>query len=111
MPDPVPDGVALAAAAPRKRCLVACDGSQGVVCVEVELEPGATIEDALLAARVLLPQVEADWQSGATGIWGVIRPRNFCPVEGDRVELYRPLPQDPRTRRRERVQRVRQARR
>lgn len=111
MPDAEAGDVAPAAATPRKRCLVACDGSQGVVCVEVELEPDATIEDALLAARVLLPQVEADWQGGATGIWGMAHPRNFCPLAADRVELYRPLPQDPRTRRRERVQRVRQAKR
>lgn len=87
----------------RKRCLVACDGADGVHCIEVELDAAATIADALAAARALLARVEADWEHGSTGVWGEIRPRGYCPAEGDRVELYRPLPQDPRARRRERL--------
>jgi putative ubiquitin-RnfH superfamily antitoxin RatB of RatAB toxin-antitoxin module len=93
--------------APRKRCLVACDSRDGVHCVEIELDAAATIADALRAARALLPAVEADWDRGSTGVWGEIRPLAWCPADGDRVELYRPLPQDPRARRRERVQRAR----
>jgi len=93
--------------APRKRCLVACDGTDGARCVEVELDAAATIADALVAARTLLIGVEAAWEQGSTGVWGEIRPRTYCPADGDRVELYRPLPQDPRARRRERVQRAR----
>lgn len=87
----------------RKRCLVACDGANGVHCVEVELDAAATIAEALAVARPLLAAVEADWEHGTTGVWGEIRPRGHCPADGDRVELYRPLPQDPRARRRERL--------
>jgi len=71
--------------------------------VDVELDATATIAEALAAARVLLPGVDADWDHARTGIWGEIRPRAHCPADGDRVELYRPLPQDPRARRRERL--------
>jgi uncharacterized protein len=95
--------------APRKRCLIACDGPDGVRCVEVELGATATIAEALHAARALLTGVDADWDQGSTGVWGEIRPRTYCPADGDRVELYRPLPQDPRARRRERVQRARRS--
>lgn len=95
----------------RKRCLVACDSLQGLHCVEVELDPAATIADALAAARARLPGVEADWEGGGTGIWGEARPREHCPAAGERVELYRPLPEDPRVRRRSSVQRARRARR
>ena len=96
---------------PRKRLLVACDAADGVHCVEVELDASATIADALAAAQLRLPAIDADWERGATGIWGEIRPRAWRPTEGERVELYRPLPEDPRVRRRERVQRARRARR
>jgi putative ubiquitin-RnfH superfamily antitoxin RatB of RatAB toxin-antitoxin module len=87
----------------RKRCLVACDGADGVHCVEVDLDAAATIAEALTAARAVLTGVEADWDRGNTGVWGEIRPRGYCPADGDRVELYRRLPQDPRARRRERL--------
>lgn len=98
-------------AGPRKRCLVACDSPQGLYCVEVELDPAATIAQALEAARACLPGVEADWERGRTGIWGEARPRDHCPAAGERIELYRPLPEDPRVRRRSSVQRARRTRR
>ncbi len=97
------------AGGPRKRCLVACDGVQGARCAEVELEAAATIADALAAARPLLPGLEADWEQGRTGVWGELRPRDYCPADGERVELYRALPEDPRVRRRANVQRARRA--
>jgi len=92
-----------------KSCLVACDGPAGVACVEVQLPPEATIADALTAARARLPAHSADWERGSTGIWGTLRPRTFHPADGDRVELYRALPEDPRVRRRESVRRDRLA--
>jgi putative ubiquitin-RnfH superfamily antitoxin RatB of RatAB toxin-antitoxin module len=95
----------------RKRCLVACDSPQGLYCVEVELDRAATIADALAAARACLPGVAADWEGGLTGIWGEARSRDHCPAAGERVELYRPLPEDPRLRRRSSVQQARRARR
>ncbi|MCC7462860.1 MAG: RnfH family protein [Gammaproteobacteria bacterium] len=95
----------------RKRCLVACDSDQGVYCIEVELDAGASIADALAAARACLPGVQADWDGGRTGIWGEPRPRGDRPADGERIELYRPLPQDPRVRRRDSVQRSRRAHR
>jgi putative ubiquitin-RnfH superfamily antitoxin RatB of RatAB toxin-antitoxin module len=91
----------------RKRCLVACDGAQGVHCIEVEIGADGSIADALAAARARLPGAEVDWDGGRTGVWGETRPREYRPAEGERIELYRPLPEDPRVRRRANVQRAR----
>ena len=71
--------------------------------LDLDLEEGATVADALARARELLPH--ADLQSMSPGIWS--RP---CPLdrrlrEGDRVELYRPLAADPKQMRRARARR------
>jgi uncharacterized protein len=41
------------------------------------------------------------------GIWGRLCARSAVLKDGDRIELYRELPQDPRQRRRAKVQRER----
>ena len=71
--------------------------------LDLDLEEGATVADALARAQELLPQ--ADLLSMNAGIWS--RP---CPLdrrlrEGDRVELYRPLVADPKQMRRARARR------
>lgn len=85
-----------------KRCRVVCDTERGVLSCEFELSDGATIGDALAAARVQLGAV-ADWDAAPTGVFGELRARDFVPADGDRIELYRALQIDPRTRRRARV--------
>jgi putative ubiquitin-RnfH superfamily antitoxin RatB of RatAB toxin-antitoxin module len=84
-----------------KRCLVACDSESGVRLCEVQLQPEATVADALSAARAQLGEDGIDWR-GATGIYGRRVPREHVPAAGERVELYRPLRFDPRERRRQR---------
>jgi len=66
-------------------------------CVALELEPGATVRDALVAAG---------WPAArAFGIYG----RRVAPdarlTDGDRVEIYRPLSADPKEARRRRASR------
>jgi len=71
---------------------------------EVLLAPEATIAAALAEVRTRLadvPQVSLiDWEGSEVGVWGVRCGREAIPADGDRVELYRPLPDDPRQRRR-----------
>ena len=86
-----------------KRCSIACDTGQGVLLCELELPDRATIADALAAARLRLGDEAVDWEQAATGIYGRTYPREHVPVDGDRIELYRALQIDPRTRRRARV--------
>lgn len=81
---------------------------QGVI--ELELPEGATVGDALAAARAVLRERgstaadEPEWQGGATGIFGEVCGRERRLSEGDRVELYRALSVDPKAARRARAQ-------
>lgn len=73
--------------------------------VEVDLPAGATVRDAVEASGLAPPAAP-----GGAGIGG--RPVGWDhPVrDGDRVELRRPLAQDPRERRRRRAREERAAR-
>jgi len=98
-----------------KTCVVAYATPERQHLWTVELPQGATIADAIEAAR---REVEATpaaalgpgarpgsipWDSAPIGISGETRARDFIPEHGDRIEIYRPLKDDPRERRRERV--------
>ena len=65
----------------------------------LELATGSTAADAVTAAvdGGLIPQRAADLD---TGIWGRLVDRTAILKGGDRVELYRPLHEDPREARR-----------
>ena len=71
--------------------------------VGLELPDGATVADALAAARVAdrLPGWTAS--AGAVGIWSRLCDPSRRLRDGDRVEVYRPLRADPRQARRERA--------
>ena len=93
----------------RKRCVVAyaTRERQYLWAVDVPLE--ATIAETIEAARQLADEPDVPWDTAAVGVFGEMRERSHIPAEGDRVELYRPLPNDPREKRREMVQRQRKA--
>jgi putative ubiquitin-RnfH superfamily antitoxin RatB of RatAB toxin-antitoxin module len=88
-----------------KHCTVACDTPSGILSCELQLPDDATIEQALAAARTQLGDEAADWERGATGVYGKLRERGYRWIDGDRIELYRPLQLDPKARRRERARR------
>ncbi len=75
----------------------------------MELPLNASIEDAISAARVLVQLVDVPWDDAPVGIFGELRARTDVPADGDRIELYRNLPNDPRQERRERVRQARLA--
>ena len=66
----------------------------------VVLSAEATIADALEAARRQAQGVDVPWDSAPVGIFGEPRTRADVVADGDRVELYRPLRDDPKARRR-----------
>jgi putative ubiquitin-RnfH superfamily antitoxin RatB of RatAB toxin-antitoxin module len=91
----------------RKRCLVAVDAAGGPLLIEVDLAGDASIAAALAQARAAasfsgLP-CDIDWDGAAVGVWGQRCGRAAVPLDGDRIEIYRPLPADPRERRRRRA--------
>jgi uncharacterized protein len=92
----------------RKRCVVAYATRERQHLWSVELPWEATIADALAAARRAAALEAADigpvvWESDPVGVFGEPRARSERCADGDRIEIYRPLACDPRTRRRERV--------
>jgi uncharacterized protein len=100
----------------RKRCSVAYATRERQYLWTVELPSGASIAEALAAARASLAPEDAavaaiPWDSAAVGIFGEPRARGDPCADGDRIELYRPLRRDPRQGRRERVQRERHSKR
>ncbi len=95
---------------PDKRCLIAVDTAAEPLLLALTLPAAATIAVALAAARELLGEPSVDWERGATGIWGQRCDRATVPQDGDRIELYRALPADPRERRRQRARLKRPAR-
>jgi putative ubiquitin-RnfH superfamily antitoxin RatB of RatAB toxin-antitoxin module len=94
---------------PLKLCVVAYATSSEQHLWSVALAPGASIEDALSAARAQAPELDVPWASAPVGIFGELRERSDLPADGDRIELYRALPRDPRAERRERVRQARLA--
>jgi putative ubiquitin-RnfH superfamily antitoxin RatB of RatAB toxin-antitoxin module len=97
----------------RKHCVLALDIAQGPIILPLILAAGATIAAALAQARCQLKELGMDagidWESSATGVWGVRCERSVVPREGDRIELYRSLTADPRHRRRQRARGARRA--
>ena len=87
-----------------KRCLVAVDTPTGPVVLQLTLPAAATIATALAEARAQLGALAVDWERAAVGVWGVRCERSRVPRDGDRIELYRALPADPRQLRRQRAQ-------
>jgi putative ubiquitin-RnfH superfamily antitoxin RatB of RatAB toxin-antitoxin module len=73
----------------------------------VELPLGATVEELLqrarLAARARGEDRDVPWDSDSLGIFGEPCRRDAVPADGDRVEIYRALINDPRASRRARV--------
>ena len=71
--------------------------------IKVGVQQGATVDDAIEESklRILFPGEPLD--SCQTGIWGRPVERTQLLSDGDRVEIYRQLLNDPRMARRERA--------
>ncbi|MEO8016311.1 MAG: RnfH family protein [Pseudomonadota bacterium] len=65
------------------------------------LPDGATVAEALAAARAQSVAIEVPWGADV-GIFGELCEATAVPRDGDRIELYRPLKSDPKVSRRER---------
>ena len=93
-------------AEPRKHCLLVADVVPVPLLCPLTLPADASIALALALARQLLGVRAADWDAAPVGIWGRAQERSAVPADGDRIELYRALPADPRQRRRQRARGV-----
>jgi putative ubiquitin-RnfH superfamily antitoxin RatB of RatAB toxin-antitoxin module len=91
----------------RKHCTVAFALPERQFLWTVELAADASVAQLLEQARLQAgARGEADqvpWDTQSIGIFGEPCRREDIPREGDRVEIYRALINDPRTSRRARV--------
>jgi putative ubiquitin-RnfH superfamily antitoxin RatB of RatAB toxin-antitoxin module len=69
----------------------------------VSLPLGATVQDALLLAARDAQFNAIDLAAATLGIYGVVAERDRILSDGDRIEIYRPLAEDPKTARRKRA--------
>jgi len=74
--------------------------------VAVEVEKGATVEEAIQRSGILEAFPEIDLQRAKVGIFGRPAALDERMRDGDRVEIYRPLIADPKDARRERARRT-----
>ena len=86
---------------PRISVAIALPGYQEVI--ELELAAGATVADAIAAAKLGERIPGIDLSSLRAGIWSRVARVTTVLREGDRVELYRALKADPKAMRRARA--------
>jgi putative ubiquitin-RnfH superfamily antitoxin RatB of RatAB toxin-antitoxin module len=64
--------------------------------IEVPARPGATVEQVIHESGILKSFPEIDLSRQHVGIYGQIASLQDPVHDGDRVEVYRPLPADPK---------------
>lgn len=72
---------------------------------DLDLQSGATVTSALEQSGLFTKYPEIDAPSVPVGIYGRVVPRGTLLQPGDRVEIYRPLNEEPKEARRKRVRR------
>ena len=71
--------------------------------ISLEVESGATIEQCILLSGVLTEHPEINLQQTKVGIFSQVKPLDHQVIDGDRIEIYRPLIADPKAVRRKRA--------
>ena len=66
----------------------------------IELDQGATVDDAIQRSGLVRSFPGFDFDGRQAGVWGRPVSRSYVLSEGDRVELYRSLEMEPREARR-----------
>ena len=69
----------------------------------VEIEAGATLERAIRASGMLEQFPDIDLASNKVGVFGKLGKLHDTLLDGDRVEIYRPLIADPKEVRKQRA--------
>lgn len=95
---------------PSIACTVVWDAGPGLRELSLRLPAGSPVSAALHAARQQWADPYLDAGTLRVGVWGEECGPERGLREGDRVEIYRPLPSDPREARRRRVQAARRGR-
>ncbi|WP_426415214.1 RnfH family protein [Aestuariirhabdus sp. LZHN29] len=65
--------------------------------IQLELEAGATLNDAIVASGILERYPTIDLEQQRVGVFGKFAKLDTSLSDGDRVEIYRPIVADPKT--------------
>ncbi|MBF8292795.1 MAG: RnfH family protein [Steroidobacteraceae bacterium] len=84
----------------RIRIQVACAEAGRQTVLELELDAGCTAGEALLSSGIFAMHPDIGASGCGIGIFGREVPRDHRLQDGDRLEVLRPLMEDPRERRR-----------
>lgn len=76
------------------------------VLIALSVPDDATIEQAILASKLLDQFTEINLHKNAVGVFGKECSLNHSLADGDRVEIYRPLLHDPKEARRQRAAKI-----
>ncbi|MFT4994219.1 MAG: putative ubiquitin-RnfH superfamily antitoxin RatB of RatAB toxin-antitoxin module [Paraglaciecola sp.] len=76
--------------------------------LEVVIEQGTTVEQAILASGMIKRFPQIDLSKDKVGIWNRTCKLSDCPKNGDRIEVYRPLIADPKEVRRRRAEKAKE---
>ncbi|HEY2779757.1 MAG TPA: RnfH family protein [Steroidobacteraceae bacterium] len=79
--------------------------AQRSIAKSLKMPPGALVADALAQAASDQDFSGVDLTDTAVGIYGKVVPRDQVLKEGDRIEIYRPLLEEPKLARRKRASR------
>ena len=71
--------------------------------IPVKLQPGSSVQQAINVSGILNQFVEIDLTKLKVGVFGKLRDLEKTLEQGDRVEIYRPLTQNPMDARRNRA--------
>ena len=71
--------------------------------VQLDVDAGTTIAQAIAASGVLVRFPEIDLARNKLGLFGKLKPADTVLRDGDRIEIYRPLQADPMESRRRRA--------
>jgi putative ubiquitin-RnfH superfamily antitoxin RatB of RatAB toxin-antitoxin module len=74
--------------------------------LEVVIEQGTSVEQAILASGIIKRFPQIDLSKDKVGIWNRTCKLSDFPKNGDRIEVYRPLIADPKEVRRRRAEKA-----
>ncbi len=74
--------------------------------LEVVVEKGTTVEQAILASGIVKRFPDINLEVLKVGIWNRTCKLTDLPKKGDRIEIYRPLIADPKEARRRRAEKA-----
>ena len=76
--------------------------------VDVALQEGTTVQQAIEASNILEQFPDIDLKATKVGVWSRVVKLNDTLIDGDRIEIYRPLIADPKEIRKRRAEKAKE---